>query len=310
MPDLGNLRDFLTSRRRAIDPWEVGLPASAVPRRRPGLRREEVAVLAGVSVDYYTRLEQGRVGNVSDQVLNAVAKALNLDDTEYDYLRRLVSSEPPTRPHNTPSAGQPGRSRSSARPALAELVRVMEPVPAILQGPRMEVLAINRMGAALTADFAKMPPRERNIARWLFLDPHARRTYPDWESVAAGTVAALRRAWSPGTADPVLEELVGELTVKSPEFGHFWAEYGLFEHRYGRKRFHHDLVGEMTLNYETLDVSGDDGLFISTYSADPGSPSDEKLGLLISWIVESRDSHKVNARNSGLNRHDVSASDD
>ncbi|WP_353057944.1 helix-turn-helix transcriptional regulator [Propionimicrobium sp. PCR01-08-3] len=135
MSDLGNLRDFLTSRRRSIDPWEVGLPASAVPRRRPGLRREEVAVLAGVSVDYYMRLEQGCVGNVSDQVLNAVAKALNLDDTEYDYLRRLVSAEPLVRLHNTPSTKQPGRSRLSARPAVAELVRVMEPVPAILQGP-------------------------------------------------------------------------------------------------------------------------------------------------------------------------------
>jgi transcriptional regulator with XRE-family HTH domain len=284
MAELGGLRDFLTSRRRAINPWTAGLPTSPVPRRHPGLRREEVAVLAGISADYYTRLEQGRVGNVSAQVLDAVARALNLDDTERDYLHRLVTTEP-SRARRTTAGSQPKTPRRRVRPALAELVRLMDPVPAILQGPRMEVLAVNRIGAALTADFDAMPLRERNIARWLFLDPLARHVYPDWEAVAGGTVAALRRAWNPGTPDPALETLVGEPTVKSPEFARFWAEYRLFEHRYGRKRFHHDLVGDMTLNYETLDIAGDQGLFISTYAADPGSPSAERLGLLISWVL-------------------------
>ncbi len=242
-------------------------------------------MLAGVSVDYYTRLEQGRVGKVSDAVIDAVSKALNLDGTERDHLHRLLDSAGATRRSTATATPHSTRLRRIARPALAELVRLMDPVPAILQGPRMEVLAINRIGAALTADFDAMPVKERNIARWLFLDPSARRVYPDWESVAAGTVAALRRSWNPGSRDTMLEELVGELTVKSPDFSRFWSEYRLFEHGYGRKRFHHDLVGDLTLNYETLSVAGDDGLFISTYAADPASPSAEKLDLLISWVA-------------------------
>jgi len=284
---LGSLRDFLTSRRRAIDPYEAGLPRSPVPRRTPGLRREEVAVLAGVSVDYYTRLEQGRVGHVSDQVLDAVSGALRLDETERGYLHGLVSSDHSAR-RSDARAGQ--IPRLVARPALRELIRTMDPVPAILQGPHMEVLAINRIGAALTADFDALPAKQRNIVRWLFLDASSRQVYPDWEAVAAGTVAALRRSWKPGIPDLALEELVGELTVASAEFARFWAEYRLYQHQYGRKRFHHDLVGEMTLNYETLEVSGNEGLFISTYAADPGSPSAEKLGLLISWVMEHQSS--------------------
>lgn len=172
MADLGGLREFLMSRRRAIDPWESVLPRSAVPRRAPGLRREEVAVLAGVSVDYYTRLEQGRVGHVSDQVLDAVAAALRLDQAECDHLRRLVASKRPT--SSASVSRRHGQIRRTPRSALRELVRLMEPVPAILQDPHMNVLAINHVGAALTADFPEMAAQDRNIVRWLFLDPTSR----------------------------------------------------------------------------------------------------------------------------------------
>lgn len=282
MDGAASLREFLTSRRAAIDPEQVGLSRSSVPRRKRGLRREEVAVLAGVSVDYYARLEQGRIGNISEQVLTAIEDALHLDGLERDHLRTLIA----------PQAGRHVRRRPSApkaRPALRLLVDAME-VPAILQGPRLEVLATNRAARTLVADFDAMPQASRNIARWLFLDPSARTVYPQWEQVAAPVAATLRANLSPPAQDDELERLVAELSLASTEFARFWADYLLYEHTHGEKQFFHQTVGTMTLNYETLNVPGDDGLFISTYTADVGSPSEEKLRLLLSWnpVRESR----------------------
>jgi transcriptional regulator with XRE-family HTH domain len=276
------LRDFLVSRRAEIDPASVGLPRSPVPRRASGLRREEVAALAGVSVDYYARLEQGRIGNVSDQVLTAVERALRLDPVEREHFRALVAAQCSTAPTIRPGRGP-------ARPALAALVVSMDPIPAILQGPRMEVLAWNRSASILLTDFGARPPAERNIARWLFLDPATRIRYPDWEEVATSTVAALRAAYDPRVQDEALEQLIGELSLSSPEFARFWADYRLYKHGHGRKRIFHDAVGTMTLNYETLAVPGDDGQFISAYTADAGSADDEKLRLLMSWDATPED---------------------
>ncbi|MEU1410738.1 helix-turn-helix transcriptional regulator [Streptomyces sp. NPDC005731] len=270
------LREFLISRRSEIDPASVGLPPSSTPRRSRGLRREEVAALAGVSVDYYARLEQGRVGNVSDQVLTAIENALRLDPLEREHLRALVGPRPAK-----PLRSAPAKAR--VRVGLRALIEAMDPIPAILQGPRMEVLAWNRAARILLTDFDAMPARERNIARWLFLSQEARTRYPDWEEVATSTVAALRAARHPRLPDEALEELVGELAVASQDFARYWADYRLFKHGHGKKRIFHETVGEMTLNYETLDISGSDGQFLSTYTADVGSPSDEKLRLLISW---------------------------
>ncbi len=273
------IREFLRSRRARIDPPSVGLGPSATGRRRPGLRREEVAALAGVSVDYYARLEQGRIGNVSDQVLTAIEDALRLDRLEREHLRTLVASGGVARPR--PPAPAP-----RARPGLHALVERMDPIPTILQGPRMELLASNRAARVLLTDFSAKPVAERNIARWLFLDPETRIRYPDWEEVAGPTVAALRANHDPHRPDPALSRLVGELTVASADFARFWASYRLFRHGHGTKRIFHEPVGILTLNYETLEIPDSGGQFLSTYTADVGSPSDEKLRLLMSWAAD------------------------
>jgi transcriptional regulator with XRE-family HTH domain len=269
-----SLREFLMSRRAAIDPHRVGLARSPIARRKPGLRREEVAVLAGVSVDYYARLEQGRVGNVSEQVITAISDALQLDELERGHLRTLI----------TPGPRSPARRRDAtlkARPALRRLLDAMDPVPAMLQGPRLEVLATNRALRLVITDFDSMAPSLRNVARWMFLDPAARTVYPQWDQVAAPVAATLRANVDPHARDVELDRLVSELTAASTDFARFWADYRLYEQGHGRKQFFHEAVGTMTLNYETLNVPGDEGWFLSTYTADRGSSSDEKLRRLV-----------------------------
>jgi Predicted transcriptional regulator with C-terminal CBS domains len=271
------LREFLMSRRAAIDPTSVGLPGSLEPRRTPGLRREDVAALAGVSVDYIARLEQGRIGIVSDQVLNAISDALQLDELERQHLRALVAPQQRRVVRQQPA-------RLFARPSIRALIDQM-PNPAMIQGPRMEILASNGSMRVLLTDWNAMPAAERNIARWLFLSPEARVRYADWEAVAATTVASLRAAHDPRHPDEALERLVGELTLASPEFARYWADYRLFKHTHGTKKFFHETVGEFTLSYDTLDIPGSGGQTLCVYTADPGSPSEEKLGLLLSWAA-------------------------
>lgn len=271
-----SLGEFLRSRRARLEPHTVGLPPSPIPRRGKGLRREEVATLSGVSVDYYARLEQGRIGNVSDQVLSAIEDALRLDPLEREHLRGLVGTTP-AKPHRRAPA------KARVRVGLRTYIDAIDPIPAMLQGPRMEVLAWNRAATILLADFAAMPSEDRNIARWLFLDPSNRSRYPDWEEIAAPTVAALRAFQNPHVPDEELERLVGELSVASEEFARYWADYRLFQHTHGTKRIFHPAVGVMTLNYETLHIPDSGGQFISTYTANVGSPSEEMLSILMSW---------------------------
>lgn len=234
-------------------------------------------MLAGVSPDYYARLEQGRATNVSDQVLHAVADALRLNALERDHLAALVK---PVRP------APDGPLR--ARPALRSMISALDPTPAVLHGPRLEVVAINRAAAALIHDFEAMPVAERNMARWMFLDPKARQVYPDWPDIAAQMVAILRVAGGRDAGDARLAELVGELSTRSSEFAQFWAAQKLFEHTHGPKRFHHDAVGTMTLNYETMHLPADAGLSLILYTADPGSPSEAKLVELAASSREVR----------------------
>lgn len=251
-----------------------------MPRRTPGLRREEVATLAGVSVDYIAKLEQGRIGNVSDQVLDAISDALRLNELERQHLRALVA----TKPHR--SARPTRSSRISARPSLHALVDTI-PNPAMVQGPRMEILASNQAMRAVLTDWNIMPRSERNIARWLFLAPEARNRYVEWESVAATTVASLRASHDPRSPDEALERLVGELSVASPEFAAYWADYRLFKHTHGAKSFFHEAVGEFTLNYDTFDIPDSGGQILCAYTPAPGSPSEEKLALLLSWTAST-----------------------
>ncbi|MFG3122066.1 helix-turn-helix transcriptional regulator [Streptomyces sp. NPDC048201] len=275
------LRDFLSSRRAALSPEQVGLPSPSTTRRVRGLRREEVAILAGVSVHYYVKLEQGRAGNVSDQVLDAVARALRLDEIESRYLRSLLHAD--TDRSRTPAVVRP-------RPALQAMIRAMD-VPAVIHGPHLEVLDINHAGRALLDDFDAMPVQERNTARWMFLNPRARVVYRDWAEIAADVVAVLRNSAAPGV-DEALSRIVGHLSTHSEEFAAMWADHRVSEHQHGVKRFFHEAVGDMRLNWQTLQIPDGQGQSVIIYSADTGSPSEEKLRLLASWTADSAVAHQ------------------
>ncbi|MFB6569988.1 helix-turn-helix transcriptional regulator [Streptomyces noursei] len=275
------LGDFLRSRRARIQPEEVGLPGHG-RRRVPGLRREEVAQLAGVSVDYYIRLEQGRGPSVSDAVLDAVGRVLRLDDTEQEYLRRVAR----------PAAGRAAARRAPAggaapqqvRPGLRLLLDTVDRAPAFVLGRRMDVLAWNDLGDAVVG-FSRMAPEGRNMPRQVFLDPRARELYPDWAAVAAETVAHLRLDAGQHPHDVQLTTLVGELSLRSEDFRRLWADHQVREKSYGVKRLHHPVVGELELPYETLAVPGEAGQLLVVYTAEPGSRTAERLQLLASWAA-------------------------
>jgi transcriptional regulator with XRE-family HTH domain len=277
--DPSEVRDFLVSRRAAVSPERAGLPPAVGVRRVPGLRREEVAMLAGVSVDYYVKLEQGRATNVSEQVLAAVARALQLDELERRHLRGLLR---PGSPADGAAAAGIG-ARPKARAALHSLIEAMQ-VPAIIHGPLLEVLGANAQARALFADFDALPVAHRNLARWMFLDPRAREVYLDWE-LHAGQMVAILRAATHGPHAARLERLVGELRDVSPDFVRHWDAYRLHQHTHGQKRFGNEVVGELHLHYQALPVLEDGGLTIVVYHAAPGSASAEKLELLSSWLM-------------------------
>lgn len=227
-------------------------------------------MLAGVSPDYYARLEQGRATNVSEQVLDAVAAVLRLDALERRHLAALV---------------KPMKSATEAplrvRPALRSLIAALDPAPAVLHGPRLEVLVVNRAARLLIHDFDALPPADRNMVRWMFTDPQARRVYPDWPDIAAQLVAILRLNGGRNGADAQLAELVTDLSMRSAAFAKLWADQKLFQHTHGPKRFHHDAVGTFTVNYESMHLPDDPGLSLILYSADAGSPAEAKLRELL-----------------------------
>ncbi|MFJ5301279.1 helix-turn-helix transcriptional regulator [Streptomyces sp. NPDC088350] len=270
----GDIGDFLRSRRARIQPEEVGLPSYG-RRRVPGLRREEVAQLAGVSVDYYIRLEQGRGPSVSDTVLDAIARVLRLDDTEHDYLRTVARPDR-ARKNRTPVP--------RVRPGVQVLLDGMDRIPAFVLGHRMDVLAWNTLADALSG-FSRMPVAVRNIPRHVFLDPAARDLYPDWAAVAAQAVANLRVSSGRNGDDPKLSALVGELSVRSEDFRRLWADHEVKECAYGVKRVRHPIAGLLTLPYETLAVPGELEQTLVVYTPEPGSETAERLALLGSWAT-------------------------
>ncbi|MFD5827871.1 helix-turn-helix transcriptional regulator [Lentzea sp. NPDC060358] len=266
------LSDFLRTRRARLSPDDVGLPRYGRTRRVPGLRREELAQLAGVSVAYYTRLEQGNGRNVSAEVLDAIARALRLDDAEREHLNNLTRSRP----------GKKKAPRSQLRPALQHLLDGIA-VPAYIGGRCSDVLAWNSMAAALFGDWGRLEPRDRNWARMIFLRPECQNLFVDWRSKASDVVAFLRLDASCCSDDPELAALVGELSLKSELFRQLWAAHEVRQKSFGTKVVRHPLVGEMTLSYEALAVPSEPGTFLTTYHAEPGSPSAEALQLLASW---------------------------
>jgi transcriptional regulator with XRE-family HTH domain len=268
------LRDFLRTRRARITPEEAGLPPRPGARRVPGLRREEVAMLAGVSVDYYIRLERGRTVTASESVLDAVARAMRLDDTERAHLMTLAR---PSRARRRPMPPQ------QVRPALRRVLDGWTDTPAVLLGRRMDVLGANRLARALYTDFEALPRHERNMARYIFLDESARALYTDWESSARGTVAALHLYAGRHPDDPQLADLVGELSIRDSDFRQWWADHDVFSHSYGSKSYYHPVAGNLTLDYVALNPTGDPDLLLGLHTVEPGSPSEQGLRLLAAW---------------------------
>lgn len=273
------LSEFLRSRRARLKPEDVGLPDFGRHRRVPGLRREELAQLAGVSVAYYTRLEQGNGRNVSAEVLDSIARALRLTDAERAHLTHLAKPKQ-HRKKQTARVQQ-------ARGALRLLLDSMESVPAYLTGRRGDILAWNRMAAAVFGDWAELPAAERNWARLVFLNEEYRELFVEWDQKASDIVSVLRMDAGCHPDDPRLSALVGELSVKSPEFRKLWATHDVKEKTYGVKHLRHPLVGELALNYESFHLAEGNDQTLVTYHADPGSASAEALRLLASWGADA-----------------------
>jgi transcriptional regulator with XRE-family HTH domain len=271
------IREFLATRRAKITPQRAGLPTYGRQRRVSGLRREEVALLAGISVEYYTRLERGSAGGVSDEVLEAVSRALQLDEAEHAHLLDLVRSANVERPSRR--AHPPQR----VRPSVQRIVESMSGVAAFVHNGRLDILYANPLLEAIYSDLLRDPAQPPNSARFLFLDPRARTFYLDWETVASDIVATLRGEAGRNPYDRALSDLVGMLSTRSEEFRIRWARHDVRFHRSGTKRFHHALVGDLTLAYESLQLPADPGLTLVTYSAEPGSLSEAALEELARW---------------------------
>jgi len=271
-------REFLTSRRAKITPQQAGLSWYSDHRRVPGLRREEVATLAGMSVDYYTRLERGNLRGVSEPVLGALARALQLDDAErahlFDLARAAQKMAPPPR----------RAAKRRVRPSVHRILDTFT-APALLGNGRLDILAANPLGRALYSEMYVDPTRPVNSARFVFLDRRSTSFYLDWDSAATDIVAALRSEAGRNPYDRALSDLVGELSTRSDEFRTRWAAHNVRFHRSGVKHLHHPIVGDLHLDFERMDLPADDGLTIIINTAEPGSKSAEALNLLASWTA-------------------------
>ena len=278
MDPTNDIREFLVSRRARITPDQAGLPTYGVRRRVTGLRREEVALLAGISVEYYTRLERGSATGASSDVLEAIARALQLDEAERSHLLDLVRS----------ATARPARRRPTQDRVRPTVMRVLEGItayPAYVRNGRLDVLATNALGAALYAEVLDDRPLPVNLAQFIFFDRRATDFFVDWDDVANDTVAILRGQAGHDPYDRRLTDLIGELSTRSDEFRVRWANHNVKFHRNGVKRLHHPVVGELTLDYEAFELGGDPGQRINVYSAEPGSPSWASLQLLASWTA-------------------------
>ena len=274
------IREYLATRRAKLSPEQAGVPLFGGRRRVPGLRREEVAMLAGVSIDYYTRLEKGHVTGVSDEVLDAVARALQLDDAEREHLQNLVKA---ARPARHPKR----RPKTRIRPSVQWMLDSMTNAPAIVRNGRMDILASNPLGRAMYDPVYEHNQDPPNIARFQFLDPAARRFHPNWDLAADTTVAIMRTEAGRDPHNRELSDLVGELATRSDEFRTRWAGHNVRLHYTGTKTFVHPAIGELDLAFEAVDLPTDDlwGLNLTVYTAAPGSTSEDALKLLASWAA-------------------------
>jgi transcriptional regulator with XRE-family HTH domain len=274
MEGMAGLGDFLRRCRAGMTPDEAGIAEPQSARRVRGLRREEVAQLAGVSVDYYTRLEQGRHTSPSEAVIDALSRVFQLDPAARAHLIDLA--RPPRRRIDPVPAQR-------VRPAMHQMIASMTDHPAFIVGRRTDILASNTLARALLTDWTRLPPRHRNYTRWMFLDPTARDVYLDWPSVAADVVGTLRLYAGRFPDDPRLAELVGELTIKSADFRTWWNAHQVHERTHGTKRMTHPAVGPITIQYEALALPGDDDQTLFVYTTAPGTSSADNLRLLSLW---------------------------
>ena len=280
MDNRAEVKDFLATRRAAVTPEAVGLPAGS-NRRVPGLRRSEVAALAGVSVEYYTRIERGQIGGASPEVLDAIASALRLDDAERAHLFDLAHAASPV--------ARPPRRRNpkhwTPHPSLQWTLDAITVGPAFVRNGRMDILAVNTLARAFYMDVFDMPGQPPNIARFTFLDERAHEFYPDWGMFADVTVAILRTEAARDPHNKELHDLIGELSTRSTEFRARWGAHDVRHHGTGFKTFNHGVVGEMTLAYEGMGMESEPGLTVTIYAAEPGSPSAERMQLLANWAA-------------------------
>lgn len=280
MDNRAEVREFLTTRRAKVTPEQVGLPAGT-NRRVKGLRRSEVAAIAGISVEYYTRLERGAVSGASPEVLDSLAKALRLDDAERAHLFALAQAA-------SPAARPPRRRSAKGWEPHASLQWTLDAVtagPAFVRNGRMDLLAVNPLARAFYSELYEMPGQPPNIARHAFLDERALDFYPDWDGFADVTVAILRTEAARDPHNKELHDLIGELCTRSEEFRRRWGAHNVRHHGTGFKTFRHSVVGEMTLAYEGLEMEAEPGLTLTVYAAEPGSPSADRLQLLASWAA-------------------------
>ncbi len=282
MDNRQEVREFLTTRRARITPEQAGLPTFGT-RRVPGLRRSEVATVAGLSVEYYARLERGQIGGASTSVLDALARALQLDETERAHLFDLARAA-----DGIPTSGRSRRrtpSKAASRPSLHWTLESIKDGVAFVRDPHQNILATNNLGRAFYSPVIGDGGRLPNLARFQFLDRASRDFYPDWDLFAEMCVGIMRTDAGRDPHDRGLQDLVGELSTRSETFRRLWADHNVRSHGTGTKRFHHPVVGELTLAYEELAITAEPGLMLFIYTAEPGSPSAERLHLLASWAA-------------------------
>ncbi|MFF3714013.1 helix-turn-helix domain-containing protein [Streptomyces phaeochromogenes] len=274
------IREFLGTRRARVTPEQAGLPAYGGDRRRvTGLRREEVALLAGISSEYYTRLERGNATGVSESVIDGIAQALQLDEAERIHLLDLLRGAATTRPPRR----RPAQQR--VRPAVQCVLDSMTGTPAFVLSGRLDILATNHIGRALFSPLYADPLRPPSNARFVFLDPHATEFFRDWDAVANDVVAMLRAEAGRDSYDRRLTDLIGELSTRSEDFRRRWAAHNVRIHTSGIKRLHHPVVGDLDLPFETFPLGADPSQSLLTYTAEPASPSQDALVLLASWAA-------------------------
>lgn len=276
MDSHGDISEFLTSRRAKLTPADVGLPDFGGRRRVPGLRREEVALVAGMSAEYYKRLERGNALGVSEAVVDGISRALQLDEAEHAHLNDLI------RAANADASPQRRRHARTSQltPGMQQTIDAMTTVPVFMQNGRLDAVAANRLGGALFSEILDGARPPANAARFIFLDPRAQTFYRDWEGQTRQIVAVLRAEAGRSPYDRQLSDLVGELSTRSDLFRKLWGAHDVREHRTGLKPVHHPLVGDLDLTFQAMDVASDRGLQMIVFSAEPGSATAERLQLL------------------------------